>query len=43
MSYTINTKYVLFESFYGRQADVDVPNTGLESEKNDKENQEGSS
>jgi hypothetical protein len=28
-SYTVSTKYVRFESFYDRQADVDVPKTGL--------------
>ena len=48
-SYTVNTKYVRVESFYGRQADVNVPKTGLKSEKNEKWheewtiNQEGSS
>jgi hypothetical protein len=39
-SYTVSTKHVRFESFYGRQADVDVPKTGLKPEKNDMENQE---
>ncbi len=40
-SYTVSVKkYVHFESLYGRQADVDVPKTGLKPEKNNTQNQE---